>query len=789
MAWTKDNIRSGEHRPLSTDSRFDCRLAIVETSENFYFLAGDFASSLNSQVLLLHIRLIRLPHRKPLLGRSIVKTHPVNASFLVLLIFYTGPTPQSIIQGTIRILSNRLVESPPGEEAWLICIPGLAKESMSVTNNMSNDASGSTNSMTQRKKMKPRSDVWMHYERFVNDDGNEMARCMHCKKVYNAQSRNGTTTLKQHLNSCPENPLKGKGTPPAWKFDQDGARKSLARMIIIDELPFSFVDGEGFRQFMSYTCPKFLIPSRWTVARDCYDLYIIEKLKLMTYFKNNDQRVSITTDTWTSNQKVNYLCITGHFIDIDWMLKKRILCFCPISSHSGESIGKTVEKCLIDWGIDRIFTVTVDNASSNDTAVAYLKKTFTNWGTNILEGKLMHMRCIAHIVNLIVTDGLKEVDDSISRIRGAVRYVRQSPSRLAKFKQFAELEKVQSKRWLCLDVSTRWNSTYLMLDTAQKFERVFDRYKREDATLFFDLDNGAGMPNVDDWTYSRAFCFMLKHFYELTLRVSGSAYVTCNSFLNEISTVHCILQDCEMSDDCHIRDMAKRMKMKYDKYWGDIEKMNKLIFISAIIDPRQKMDYVDFVLKEMYGEVIGVRMSIQVKQAIYELYNGYKDALNSSNDTSERGQVSELVSTSTPMKDTMTMRYKRHKMETGSEETKSELDKFLNEDTEKDVDGFHVLGWWKINYHRFPILSQMARDVLAVPISTVASESAFSTGGRVLNVYRSSLTPRIVQSLICAQDWLRASPSLEDIAEEIDNMEKLDNDLSELLIDSTIMEM
>ena len=76
------------------------------------------------------------------------------------------------------------------------------------------------------------------------------------------------------------------------------------------------------------------------------------------------------------------------------------------------------------------------------------------------------MICIAHIVNLIVNEGLKEHQDSITRIRGAVKYVRQSPSRLQKFKKCVQIENIQSKSLLCLDVSTRWNSTYLMLDAA-----------------------------------------------------------------------------------------------------------------------------------------------------------------------------------------------------------------------------------------------------------------------------------------------------------------------------------
>ncbi|KAL6646687.1 hypothetical protein ACP70R_015764 [Stipagrostis hirtigluma subsp. patula] len=51
----------------------------------------------------------------------------------------------------------------------------------------------------------------------------------------------------------------------------------------------------------------------------------------------------------------------------------------------------------------------------------------------------------------------------------------------------------------------------------------------------------------------------------------------------------------------------------------------------------------------------------------------------------------------------------------------------------------------------------MASDVLAIPVSEVASESPFSTGGRILDDFRSSLTPFTVQALICAQDWFRRS--------------------------------
>lgn len=127
------------------------------------------------------------------------------------------------------------------------------------------------------------------------------------------------------------------------------------------------------------------------------------------------------------------------------------------------------------------------------------------------------MRCIAHIINLVVVDGLKLMSPSVARVRNVVRYVRHSPSRFQKFKECVEAKKIQSKKMLCLDVSTRWNSTFLMLDIAQKFESAFERFAGQDPWFKVELTENGGYPNEDDWTNARRLCTFLEHFYELTL--------------------------------------------------------------------------------------------------------------------------------------------------------------------------------------------------------------------------------------------------------------------------------
>ena len=68
------------------------------------------------------------------------------------------------------------------------------------------------------------------------------------------------------------------------------------------------------------------------------------------------------------------------------------------------------------------------------------------------------------------------------------------------------------------------------------------------------------------------------------------------------------------NEDCNLKDMAESMKEKFKKYWGEPQKMNKMIFISSVLDPRNKLDYVPFAIVDMFGKEVGEKLCSEVKK-------------------------------------------------------------------------------------------------------------------------------------------------------------------------------
>jgi hypothetical protein len=245
-------------------------------------------------------------------------------------------------------------------------------------------------------------------------------------------------------------------------------------------------------------------------------------------------------------------------------------------------------------------------------------------------------------------------------------------------------------------------------------------------------------------------------FYDVTMKISGSLHSTSNLYFDVLCDVHSCLTEYSESSDPLLNAIANRMKVKYDKYWEDVEKINPLLFVASLLDPRYKMAGLEYWFWFSFGaEKAKKKIDSQLKWVLGRLYEHY--AYGSKNVGSgsmlSNDEVRSSKSITTFLQNFHSFRASRNLMQ-----CKTEIEQYCLEDVERPSENFDILMWWKVNSTKFPILVEIARDVLAIPITTVASESAFSTGDRVIDPYRSSLTPKTVEALVCTQNWLRSTP-------------------------------
>ena len=212
--------------------------------------------------------------------------------------------------------------------------------------------------------------------------------------------------------------------------------------------------------------------------------------------------------------------------------------------------------------------------------------------------------------------------------------------------------------------------------------------------------------------------------------------------------------------------MASRMQSKFDKYWGG---SNLLLSITALLDPRNKMRLINFAYKAMYSTIDAEIERRILKAALYDLYKEYLASEAASKEQSKENRSREVASSSSAGDGVRsgTSKYEEEleKEDDGiGEDLESELDTYLSEKVFKCQDKsvpFNAIGWWKANSLKFKVLSKMAVEILSIPITIVASESAFSAGGRVIDSYRASLGTETVEVLLCGNDWFKSFYNLK----------------------------
>lgn len=254
----------------------------------------------------------------------------------------------------------------------------------------------------------------------------------------------------------------------------------------------------------------------------------------------------------------------------------------------------------------------MDNATANDSCIQILKDNFASNGRLLCNGRLFHVRCCAHILNIMVQHGLQQVKSIIERVHDSVDFLNSSEARLKRFGELVSQYNLQSRK-LVLECKTRWNSTYDMLDCAIKFRKVFPRYALHDNS--YDC-----CPDDDEWEKIEKLLQVLKVFKDTTNIISGSEYPTSNLFLTEVHRVKVLLDQKAESPDDFVKSMVQNMKQRFDKYWGEC---NMLMSIGAVLDPRLKLRVLEITFPKLFPSHVARENISKVRELIYQLYDEY----------------------------------------------------------------------------------------------------------------------------------------------------------------------
>ncbi|OMO60857.1 putative Zinc finger, BED-type [Corchorus olitorius] len=507
-----------------------------------------------------------------------------------------------------------------------------------------------------------KSIVWNDFDRVKKGD-TFVAICRHCKKKLSGSSTSGTSHLRNHLIRCQrrsnhgiaqylsgrdkkkegslalvnideeqkkdevlslvnlkneQEQIKNESVNIAnSSLDQRRSQFDLARMIILHNYPLDMVEHVGFKVFVRNLQPLFELVTYNKVEADCMEIYVKEKQKVYEILDKLPGKISVSADMWTGLDDAAYLSLTAHYIDEDWQLQKRILNFVAIDpSHSEDMYSEVIMNCLMDWDIDRkLFSMIFDSCTS-ENIVETIRDRLSQNRFLYCNGQLFDVRCVVDLLHCMAQDALEALSEITLKVRESIRYVKSSEATQSMFNELAHEVQVVSQNCLCIDNPLKWNSTYLMLEVALEYRKVFSHMLNQDPV------NLKFLPSDLEWDRASVITSFLKLFLEVSNVCTRNKHPTANIFFPEICDIHLQLIEWCKNPDYYIKNLAVKMRKKFEEY---LEKCRLSLAVSAMLDPRFKLKLLEYYYPQLYGDSV-TELLDDVFVCIKSLYNEHSIA-------------------------------------------------------------------------------------------------------------------------------------------------------------------
>ncbi|KAL4555440.1 hypothetical protein LXL04_038059 [Taraxacum kok-saghyz] len=521
-----------------------------------------------------------------------------------------------------------------------------------------------------------------------------------------------STPLPSPASSC------GSSRPQDSTFDQDLAIDMQLKCMIKCNLPFS----DTFTKFSQKLQPQYKGVSTTSLHDRAVKHYVRAKKDLIIYFENYQSKVSLTVYQWKTTggyYNVPYTCVTCHWIDREtWKISKRI-----ISLEQYElDLDEVILESLSEFNLKgQVMSVSVDDSDG------FYQPTMTKLKTEMnpmFEGVLFHTKCVSRILNSMVKSSLDHVAPVIKKFEGLFNFIFMSHEN--KFEKFVRAKGAKVP-YMLRNLPYQWNTTYTMLRRMVKQKLLIVEYYASFDEKKIDIDD-------TDWEIIESLLGILKVFRSSTMRLSSDAYYpTSPLVLGEILLISHMMKEYKQS--VLWEPVIRKMQSKFLGYYRT---MPEVFTCAAALNPRIGIGGVENILEDIEGNfginkfaTASTKKCSETLSVVFDYY----DKMH----RSRGGETAKLESRS-GSRNLILESVSRKKSRTLTNSNELELynlytnTNFLNVMSDDEYEKFDMLEWWgSKGRHQFPILAEMAGDLLSVQASTIPFEFAFCLNGRVLD--------------------------------------------------------
>ena len=562
----------------------------------------------------------------------------------------------------------------------------------------------------EEKRRRQPQDITPQYPDTIaeeNDDTQVEPVTQHSSKTTSSQAaaRQTSTSVQPKINSAMEcqTPY-GIRHPRKIQLD-----RKVLDLIVIDLQPLSVVEDKAFRALLYAMDKRYTMIARHTLRDVLLPKVYKERKSALFLDLAAVDHVGITTDQWTSRATEGYTTVTCHYVKPDWSLASPVLATQSTGErHNGENMAAELQDVFKDFGIkDKVTSIVTDNAKNAKKAVRITKHD--------------NQPCFAHTLNLVVSHSLE--DDAshgdIEKVKDIVQFFKLSVNATKDLKDIHEKNSTEFRK-LKNSVKTRWNSTYIMLRSFlpqhKEIKTVLCMNDKHELTLT--------EAEVDRLTKVMA---TLEPFYIATVEMSGEKHTSISKVLALVK----VLKGNITGKD----PLSKSLNDYIDIYLGASEE-RPLLRQASFLDPR----YRDF----------GFTKEDSFETTKIELKNKMMLMLNKVH--SEKSQDESLPAPPPAKKSNALWKLfddgaKTVTLDTGPEAIiAAEIKEYIESPRlDRTLD---PLQWWSRKAMRLPNLAKLAKQILAVPATSVPSERVFSKAGELISSKRSRLGKSTVNMIL-----------------------------------------